>query len=104
MIVFAICFSDKYKDFFQTLCGLEKNFYPSLELFFIILVIRCLKNNKNPNFRPKGRLSQSFCPDFGQENRKNASKKANMEAPAWVSKVSSGNIERSMMTRNTVYK
>ena len=34
----------------------------------------------------------------------NASKKANSEAPAWVSKVSSGNMESNIMHRKTVYK
>ena len=33
-----------------------------------------------------------------------AIKKANNVAPAWVSKVSSGNIDSSMMVRNTIYK
>ena len=33
-----------------------------------------------------------------------AMKKANSVAPACVSKVSSGNIDSSMMVRNTIYK
>jgi hypothetical protein len=42
--------------------------------------------------------------DFGFANSSKETKKANKVAPAWVSKVSSGNIESSIMQRNTIYK
>ena len=41
---------------------------------------------------------------FGEAKSKNAVKNANIDAPACVSKVSSGSIDRSMMQRKTVYR
>jgi hypothetical protein len=42
--------------------------------------------------------------DFGFANSSKDTKKANKVAPAWVSKVSSGNIESNMMVRNAIYR
>ena len=77
------------------LVGANKLFFPHSVSF------NCRKDS---DFPVTSKVFGKTYSDFGAANSKNASKNANSDAPAWVSKVSSGNIERSNMQRKTKYK